>query len=257
MKKFIIVMHLVLSLIVIGFNMQSYSPVVQANGSSLIDVDEVGDLTGMTPDSGFRLMGRSGLIALAEFVNAGNGNATSGVYFVLQNDGNVDGSGLFPIGHAGDGNYHTTFQGIFNGNSVVIENLHITAYNNEGGLGLFGYTFRSTIENIIVSGVSINSTTFYIGSIAGFSELSTISGVQVLGNIMINGSEYLGGFVGETFGSTIVNSFVSAINLEISGSGDYIGGFVGWNNATTIANSYVSASSLELSGVNNIGGFAG
>jgi hypothetical protein len=100
MKKFIIVMHLVLSLIVIGFNVQSYSPVVQANGSSLIDVDEVGDLTGMTPGSGFQLMGRSGLIALAEYVNAGNGASTSGVYFVLHNSGgNIDGSGLFPIGH--------------------------------------------------------------------------------------------------------------------------------------------------------------
>jgi hypothetical protein len=73
MKKIIIVLHLVFSWFVLGFNLQSYSPVVQANGVTLIDVEEVGDLTGMTPDSGFRLMGRSGLIALAEFVNAGNG----------------------------------------------------------------------------------------------------------------------------------------------------------------------------------------
>jgi hypothetical protein len=289
MKKFIIVMHLVLSLIVIGFNVHSYSPVVQANGSELTPVTESGVLTGMTPDSGFRLMGRSGLIALAEFVNAGNGASTSGVYFVLHNEGNVDGSGLFPIGHRSSTDPNTTsFQGIFNGSGVVIENLSITAYDNKNGLGLFGRVFNATIENIIVSGLSIDGTSRdHIGSIAGFSEQSTISGVQVLGNIMINGRIILGGFVGEAFKSTIVNSFVSAINLnitgvlelggfvgknklsqisnsyvnasniEISGNGDALGGFVGWNESSTISNSYLSASGLVVSGTYLIGGFVG
>jgi hypothetical protein len=193
------------------------------------------------------------LIALAEFVNAGNGNATSGVSFVLQNNGNVDGSGLYPIGFGS--NTHESFQGLFNGQSVVIENLSITAFSNDG-LGLFGSLKDATIENIIVSGVNIISTNSIIGSIAGFSDRSTISGVQVLGNIMINGADTLGGLVGRNLNSSlIINSYVTTISLNING-GDFLGGFVGQNNnSSSITNSYITTISLNINGGFYLGGF--
>jgi len=80
------------------------------------------------------------LAALADYVTAGNGAATAGVYYKLMNDLDLGGyANWTPIG-----TYSESFQGNFNGSDKVIKNLaiHIAAAD----VGLFGYYFCQTLK---------------------------------------------------------------------------------------------------------------
>jgi prepilin-type N-terminal cleavage/methylation domain-containing protein len=153
-----------------------------------------------------------------------------------------NGEGWIPIG-----DNSVQFKGTIDGNGYVINNLHINR-STSSYQGLFGYLGDgSSIINLHLSNLSINGRD-YIGGIAGYANLSSVSNVSVQGDI--NGRNYLGMIVGYSMYSNIDKSYSNGFVTGAS----YLGGISGYQNRFYMTNSY---SSSNISGSTYIGGLTG
>ena len=175
------------------------------------------------------------LEALADYVNAGNGNATRNKYYILMNDINLSRyADWIPIGKSTN---ETTFQGKFNGNGKIVQNLTIDGLLcGVSNIGFFGSIFNASIENLGI--VNCNVTGCYsTGGLTGFSLNSSIFNCYVTGNVSGNLSN-TGGLVGYNSNSFISDCYAAG---SVSGSG-VVGGLVGHNDYATITNCYAANS---------------
>ena len=177
------------------------------------------------------------LRAFRDRVNARND--FSGQTFTLSNDINIESDNQWvPIGTIIGGDYNRTeipFNGTFDGNGKVIKGVKISGNNSRQGL--FGYLgAMGTIKNLGVVDVNIKGDT-RVGGLVG-SNSGIIENCYVSGNVIINGTEIVGGLVGVSVeGGRIENCHASG-NI---GGKKQIGGLVGVNNST-IENCYTSGS---------------
>ncbi len=150
------------------------------------------------------------------------------------------GTGFIPVGIQS-----TPFTGTFNGNNYTISdlfiNLPLTNY-----VGLFGYTYGATIENVGLLNANITGQN-NVGALVGYNNNSNIDNSYATGSV--SGSNDVGGLVGNNIGS-IANSYAAG---SVSGSGSQVGGLAG-NNIGSIANSYATGS---VCGANYVGGLVG
>ncbi|HHU48089.1 MAG TPA: hypothetical protein GXZ40_09360, partial [Bacteroidales bacterium] len=192
-----------------------------------------------------------------------NAGAYIGAYFDLVADIDLNGYNWTPIGTSAN-----QFQGYFNGNDHTIDNLNISINGNSPQyVGLFGYVSNGEISNVHIIGegtISVRgtSTTFYIGSIAGYANSSTIDSCSNQSNLIVNHTgtttsynTYLGGLVGYLTGNTspapgslsyLTNSMNQGkinfnITFESSTSSSYywrhyIGGIAGRTDYATLEN---------------------
>ena len=158
-------------------------------------------------------------------------------YFILMSDLDFSGSDYDNInstdGWEPIGNYYEPFEGGFDGNGYVINNLYI----NQGGsyTGLFGHLENATIENVSIINCKISGWE-NVGTLAGYINNSTIELCCSSGNI--KGTTSVGGLVGCIYASTL-NRGLSAVNVR--GTSSAVGGLVGTNtNASAIMNCYAS-----------------
>ena len=207
----------------------------------------------------------------------------AGIFFEISNDINLSVWNT-PLCNTGNG-----FDGILRGGGNTLANLRFTASGNYHGL--FARLNGATIENLIISGGTMNGGGFnYIGFLAGYINASTITNVTltrfsntlsgggivggfagqanntVFNNCEINdvnigsGGNQIGGYVGILSGSSsrILNSKI--INVSIASVGFDIGGMVGrLNDAAQVNNNTLEGSSSTI-GANNsnyVGGFVG
>ena len=124
------------------------------------------------------------------------------------------GEGFTPIGFEGGGKYKGTFEG----NNKEIRNLYI---NREGIVGLFGQVWRTTINDLGVTG-SVTST-----------------------------NNTAGGIVGQTSGEDYYNNCYNKAQVT---SNLYAGGIVGSSSGEKFNNCYNLG---NVTGNNNTGGIAG
>jgi len=159
--------------------------------------------------------------------------------------GNIDASSIAnftPIG-----NSFSKFNGSFDGLGHTIDTLKIdrsgTSYT-----GLFGYTGSSSvIQNIGLTNVDITGNT-YVGGLVG-ENYGSISNAYATGSV--NGDmNYVGGLVGYNNGS-ISNAYTTGI---VTGYGNYVGGLVGFNDSGSISNAYATGS---VNGYDSVGGLVG
>lgn len=182
-------------------------------------------------------------------------NATyNGAYFLVT--ANIDMSdyvstdGLTNFMPVGDGsaNGERPFSATFNGGSKVITYIYNIGYfvnkaNSSGEekydyVGLFGYVYGATIQNLTVKSKSITPI--------------EVNGVSYKGGV--NGRDYVGGIVGKAVDSTL-----NEIKLDYGDcvyGNDYVGGIVGFAQNTTIANSG-KIFNASVSGRFYVGGIAG
>ena len=209
----------------------------------------------------YQISDSSHLRELADYVNAGNGDNPSGMYYILVNDIDLGGyTNWKPIGiyYNDDWDYH--FWGYFDGNGKVIQNLTINR-PTENCIGLFGYVNRGNVNNIglencnivgqdVVGGLIGYSDYVFdlsncyvtgnvrgrtcVGGLIGFGDASYISDSYVIGSI--NGNNGTGGLVGRIVDAYISDSYFTG---DVNGSSDYVGGLVGYGDYTSIFNSYV------------------
>lgn len=156
-------------------------------------------------------------------------------------------AGFSPIGNSSinftgsyDGQYHT-ISGITINRSAV------------DFIGMFGYTYNSTIKNLGVTDVGISGDEF-VGGLAGYHKNSNMTDCYSTGNV--TGGSNTAGLVGHNYESSSVDNCYSTCTLTLkTGTFWYTGGLVGRNYAScTVSNCY---STGTVTGDYDVGGLVG
>jgi hypothetical protein len=146
----------------------------------------------------------------------------------------------------------TAFTGTFNGDGHVISNLNIDA-NEKDYIGLFGYFYGGSVENLGLEDFSVNGR-YYAGGLVGYSYYGSISNCYstgiVIGSFDVGGFQYVGGLVGGNSYGSIANCYATS---AVSGSQN-VGGLAGENSRGNINNCY---STGTVSGEDKVGGLVG
>ena len=179
------------------------------------------------------------------------------------------GEGWDPIASDTPSAQASRYQGDFNGNGYIIDNLFINRAGDD--IGLFGGIHTTTrIESLGVTNANITGR-HYIGILVGASYgavvacyttgsvTSTItSGLTDTGGLVgllntatppasihssystasVNSADYVGGLVGRSLNSVITNSYSTGRVTRTSGAGPYIGGLIGYGSGNTITATY-------------------
>lgn len=148
------------------------------------------------------------------------------------------------------------FKGTYDGNNKKISKLTVTA-SNSNYQGLFGYTSKAVIKNVILANCNITGKQ-YTGGIVGCALSSTtIENCHVSGNICAtasNASDH-GGIVGSATATSITNCTVTG-TISTSVSNDNYGGIVGAANYDVVITSCENAANISGDGQNH-GGIVG
>ena len=121
--------------------------------------------------------------------------------------------------HTAIGNSQNSFYGCYNGGNNTISDWTINKPNDEYQ-GLFGYTYYSNIDNVIVDNCSITANS-NAGGIIGRAYCTNVS--NCFSNANVQGSSYIGSIIGCNSSSTLVSNYHSATST----------GGIGSNKATT------------------------
>jgi hypothetical protein len=144
--------------------------------------------------------------------------------------------------------WDNAFSGTFDGNGHIISNLTYTRTASVNYVGLFGYIYYGTIQNVGIENASLSSAGGYVGGLVGTNSGGTISACYVTGSVSGN-LIYYGGLVGSNAAGTITACYSTA---SVSGSWD-VGGLVGGNGGI-IYNCYAAG---PVSGTDFVGGLVG
>ncbi|QNN46499.1 filamentous hemagglutinin N-terminal domain-containing protein [Thermomonas brevis] len=181
------------------------------------------------------------------------------------------GGSFSPIGTAA-----AKFTGSFDGQDHVIDGLTIHR-NAQDYVGLFGYASGGTLQDVTLSGVSIQGGNAYVGALAGFvASGGTVSNTHASGSVSgnltrvggligrnegsigdssadvtVSGQDRVGGLVGSSSGA-ISNSTAAG---SVTNTGSYTGGLVGYTEAGgTVSDSTATGA---VSGTQRVGGLVG
>ena len=176
------------------------------------------------------------------------------------------------------GNSNKLYQGTFDGNGKTITNLYINA--NQKYMGLFGYTYQSTIKNLTFENANVTNTQSNTGILVGKAGYgSTLQNIKISKACQIKGGNYTGGIAGELDGNayncvnyTTVqgiksvgglfgrysrkgNSITACANYgNVTASSDMVGGLVGYYSSGTIQD---CANYGDVKGTYRVAGMAG
>lgn len=150
------------------------------------------------------------------------------------------------------GNSNKPYQGTFDGNGKTITNLYINAsQTSQNNMGLFGYTYQSTIKNLTFENANVTNTNNYAGVLVGEAFWgSTLQNIKISNTCQIKGGNYTGGIAGYLDGNAY-----NCVNYATVQGIKYIGGLCGYycrtgNSMTACANyGNVTASSLGGGGL--------
>ena len=142
------------------------------------------------------------------------------------------------------------YRGTFDGNGKTITNLYINAsQTSQNNMGLFGYTYQSTIKNLTFENANVTNTQSNTGILVGKAGYgSTLQNIKISNTCQIKGGNYTGGIAGY-----LVGNAYNCVNCAMVQGIQYIGGLCGHysgNSMTACANyGNVTASSLDVGGL--------
>ncbi|MDR2341792.1 MAG: hypothetical protein LBD84_01955 [Campylobacteraceae bacterium] len=148
-------------------------------------------------------------------------------------------------------NYSGLF-GYVKGGHIVALRLEVGNSGISGGDyvgGIAGYVNLGTITAVTVSGGDIKGGK-YVGAIAGNVKIGTITATTSTNNVVATG-DYVGGVVGSINLGTITATYTKG---DISTSGSYIGGIAGSSDLSTITATFGYG---DIKGDKYVGGVAG
>jgi hypothetical protein len=198
---------------------------------------------------------------------------TTGKYFKLIADIDLNGVNWTPIGTYSSNLSSSAFIGVFDGNGHKIKNL---TYNDTSktNVGLFGYIYNATVKNLIIENANITAKQ-YVGALSGGAKNSTVEKVGVrnsnLSAVIDTSNAYVGGLIGDVVAdNTSANAMIIrqcfANNVTVSAQGydnARAGGLIGRfyaNTVTTgtIENCYaIGTVNFKSTSSSNIGGLIG
>ena len=142
------------------------------------------------------------------------------------------------------------YRGTFDGNGKTITNLYINAsQTSQNNMGLFGYTYQSTIKNLTFENANVTNTQSNTGILVGKAGYgSTLQNIKISKACQIKGGNYTGGIAGELDGNAY-----NCVNYATVQGINYVGGFFGWysrkgNSITACANYGNVTASSEMAG---------
>ena len=156
----------------------------------------------------------------------------------------------------------TPFKGFFDGNGMLLANIHIGTKEKPMGAyygGFIGYMTNGSVSNLAIIWTGLYTTALfpdsrcYSGGIAGYVESATIHNSYTRGSV--TSSDYAGGIAGMMVYSTLSNcesggDITSATNNDTSCSG----GLIGYSGFNKLSNSY---STGTISSLQEAGGIVG
>ena len=142
------------------------------------------------------------------------------------------------------------YRGTFDGNGKTITNLYINAsQTSQNNMGLFGYTYQSTIKNLTFENANVTNTQSNTGILVGKAGYgSTLQNIKISKTCQIKGGNYTGGIAGELDGNAY-----NCVNYATVQGIKYVGGFWGMysrkgNSITACANYGNVTASSEMAG---------
>lgn len=142
------------------------------------------------------------------------------------------------------------YRGTFDGNGKTITNLYINAsQTSQNNMGLFGYTYQSTIKNLTFENANVTNTQSNTGILVGKAGYgSTLQNIKISKTCQIKGGNYTGGIAGELDGIAY-----NCVNYATVQGIKYVGGFLGMysrkgNSITACANYGNVTASSEMAG---------
>ncbi len=189
-------------------------------------------------ESSFTIYTAAELAGLAQLVN--KGTTFSGKTVALENDLDLGALTWTAIGTY----YQKPFSGEFDGNGHTISGKGTYTSSNAVVLGLFGYTDKASIHDLLLTGERSVSqsftayTTACVGTLIGWASATTVKNVSNRGSLTVNVNtsaflfDYVGGLVGKAANDTqiIACNNVGAVSLNVvttSYAYPYAGGIVG------------------------------
>lgn len=171
--------------------------------------------------------------------------------YILTTDIDCTGVDFSPIG-----NFSNGFSGSLDGANHKISNLSI-AKSNTDYVGLFGYTYNASIQNIILDNIKIIGRND-VGSLIGWGSASVISNVKIeQGTVSDTGQYDVGGLIGVLDASSNpsgVSQCSSAVTVDAINAQE-VGGLIGRIVAgVTVENSNATG---NVTGSANVGGLIG
>lgn len=142
------------------------------------------------------------------------------------------------------------YRGTFDGNGKTITNLYINAsQTSQNNMGLFGYTYQSTIKNLTFENANVTNTQSNTGILVGKAGYgSTLQNIKISKTCQIKGGNYTGGIAGELDGNAY-----NCVNYATVQGIKFVGGFLGMysrkgNSITACANYGNVTASSEMAG---------
>ena len=144
------------------------------------------------------------------------------------------------------------YRGTFDGNGKTITNLYINAsQTSQNNMGLFGYTYQSTIKNLTFENANVTNTQSNTGILVGKAGYgSTLQNIKISKTCQIKGGNYTGGIAGILDGNAY-----NCVNYATVQGIQYVGGLCGnysrtGNSMIACANyGNVTSSSLGVGGL--------
>ena len=205
-----------------------------------------------TQNNPYQICSAASLKTLADFVNAGNGNETDGKFFKLMNDIDLSGYANWdPIGNNNTDNASTCFQGAFDGNNKIVQNLTVNL-PTRNAIGLFGIiTKYATIRNLGVENCNIKGGVYEnVGGLVGRNNGGGITNCYVKG--VVSGGNFVGGLAGYSTSNSLITQSYAKCNVN---GNDRVGGLLGQNdNAAKVSDSYATG---NVNGSQWVGGLVG
>ena len=126
------------------------------------------------------------------------------------------------------------YRGTFDGNGKTITNLYINAsQTSQNNMGLFGYTYQSTIKNLTFENANVTNTQSNTGILVGKAGYgSTLQNIKISKTCQIKGGNYTGGIAGELDGNAY-----NCVNYATVQGIQYIGGLCGHYSSSRTGNS--------------------
>ena len=129
------------------------------------------------------------------------------------------------------------FSGSFDGNGYKIKNIPISES------GLFTCLEKnSEVKNVTFDRMTINNKNgSKVGALAGYinGENVKLDNIRVIGNSTIAGVNYVGGIIGYSDYTLVLNNLNIASNVKVTSTGGILGGLIGEAKEITITNSGV------------------
>jgi uncharacterized repeat protein (TIGR02059 family) len=196
---------------------------------------------GLTAETAWQIATPEQLALLAK--NAVNSDYSSGKYFILTDNINLNGYKWTPI---------PKFYGYFDGNGKTIDHLTVSISGNIASL--FGEAYNATITDLGVINTSVAGNQC-VAPLIGYSVGNAVNGCYATG--IVNGIENVGGLVGWAQSTVIANCYSTCSVTGSSGWGN-IGGILGCSDdGVTIHHCYTTGAVANNGGSSRTGGVVG